>query len=50
MATTMLKVIGGNGQRHCVHVGKLMKQVGVVAQSSKSNSGGQLHADAPVSM
>ena len=36
MAITMLKVIGGNGQCHCVHVDVLVKQVGAVEQQIKT--------------
>ena len=35
MATTMLKVIGGNGQCHCVHVDTLMKQIETFEQRFK---------------
>jgi len=48
MSTTLLKVIGGNGQCHCVHVDMLIKQVEVIEQHLKTiKSGSNLRADAP---
>ena len=44
MSATLLKVIGGNGQCHCVHVGQLIKQVAALEARPTSTP---LRADAP---
>jgi hypothetical protein len=50
ISSTLLKVIGDNGQCHCVHVTELIKQVDIIEKQLKANklgSGTSLRADAP---
>ena len=47
MSSTLLKVIGGNGQCHCVHVDTLIKQVAAIENQLKAIGNSRLRADAP---
>ena len=47
MSSTLPKVIGGNGQCHCIHVDALIKQVAAIEEQLKTGGSSRLRADAP---
>ena len=47
MASTMLKITGGNGQCHCVHVTELQQKVEAIEKDLNTLKTTPLRADAP---